>query len=492
MTAFCLSSRHGAIRCAVLLVTGVLLVSCGPGPFAVQERSLPGSSALGANDTFYNGTDPDQWYLRSVRAPEAWGLYASLQQDPVIAGDLSTTTVAVIDTWIDTSHIDLRSVLAGPLVDSVASQFSASQAEHGTHVAALAAGQSNDGVGIAGVAYNRDGMVSAGLLPIRGLETEGNGAISDLLSAITAVSDFQNLTGSRVVVNLSLGSPDEQGPIANLAIQELVSGNALVVAAAGNGIRGGCEGRFGGVNWPANMDEVMAVGSVNFASDRSASERSAFSDYGPEIELMAPGSLLDCTTGVISAVPNGRWALKAGTSMATPLVAGAAATVWSANPRLSASDLRRILHESALDLGPAGRDIEYGYGLLDMEAALRMAVSGQWGRFQGQSGAPSADALQAVEQSPETLSPPGGSTSAVVVLGYPGVDLSAAVASAAATSGLAGDRFAGRELGSLRAGPLLRVGLPADDRSATAFVDALRVHPAVRGLSWDQPISTGR
>ncbi|MFW5643751.1 MAG: S8 family serine peptidase, partial [Alkalispirochaeta sp.] len=82
----------------------------------------------------------------------------------------------------------------------------------------------------------------------------------------------------------------------------------------------------------------------------------------------------------------------AGTSMAAPLVAAAAAMVRSANPYLSAAEVRQILRDTARDLGPAGWDAEYGYGLVDMEAALRRALSEPYGRYSSSSTSSSSTA----------------------------------------------------------------------------------------------------
>lgn len=492
------SAPRTAVLSSVLLST-LLLAACGPGPFSVQERALPGSSPLGATDTFYSGTDPDQWYLRTVRAPEAWGLYASLQQDPVIAGDLSTTTVAVIDTWIDTSHPDLAGVLTAPLLKGVAATFGQGVATHGTHVAGLAAGRGDDQSGIAGIAYNRGTTVAVALLPVWGLwasDATGENAStpsSELIRALVGVAAAQESANGPLVVNLSLGASTFSDAIADLAIAELVAGGALLVAASGNS-------NTARVDWPARLPDVMAIGSVDYAADRTASTRSGFSNYGPRLDIVAPGafgpdgSFASGFRGIISAVPGPAWALKAGTSMATPLVAGAAATVWSANPRLSAGDLRSILRETALDLGTPGRDDETGYGLLDMEAALRAAVSSPWGRYTGQSLAPGPQnaLMETLEQSIETLSPPDSNPDALLVLGMPGSNLSAAVSSAAAEAGIDGDGFAVRSLGTLAGGHVLQVVLPADASRATRLVDTLRTHPAVRGLSWDRPLRLGR
>lgn len=160
----------------------------------------------------------------------------------------------------------------------------------------------------------------------------------------------------------------------------------LLVAAAGNG------GKADGIDWPARFSAVIAVGSVDRANSPQNSTRSYFSDYGRQLELVAPGAESSGpndgdTAGIISTLPSDsstaqpRYGLQAGTSMATPLVAGAAALVWSANPHLSADQVRRILQDTAIDLGDPGQDVEFGYGLLNVGEAMRVASTLPYGRY---------------------------------------------------------------------------------------------------------------
>ena len=118
---------------------------------------------------------------------------------------------------------------------------------------------------------------------------------------------------------------------------------------------------------------MIAVGSLT-----SEQKLSWFSNYGPNLELVAPGGG-GATKGVdgpllLSTIPGNSYSLLAGTSMAAPLVAGIAAMVRSVNPALSAAQVRAILQETATDLGEPGRDKNFGYGLVNAEAAVGMAI----------------------------------------------------------------------------------------------------------------------
>ena len=191
-------------------------------------------------------------------------------------------------------------------------------------------------------------------------------------------ADSDRVSGANryaAVVNMSLGAPS-LGLAEVLLFENALSlagvADVLVVAAAGNG--GG-----DGVDYPARFPGVVAVGSV----DKDLT-RSYFSDYGPQLELVAPGAESSSSSGangIVSTYAPSGYALVAGTSMATPLVAAAAAMLRSANPYLSAADTRQILRDTARDLGSAGWDEEYGYGLVDMEAALGRALREPYGRF---------------------------------------------------------------------------------------------------------------
>jgi subtilisin family serine protease len=122
--------------------------------------------------------------------------------------------------------------------------------------------------------------------------------------------------------------------------------NVLVVAASGN------DGST--VDYPAAYDSVIAVGATD-SSDNIA----YFSNYGLELELSAPGVSIKSTWN------DGAYNTISGTSMATPHVSGAAALAMEANPFMSVSEIRGLMQNTADDLGPAGFDYYFGFGLVD-------------------------------------------------------------------------------------------------------------------------------
>jgi hypothetical protein len=125
----------------------------------------------------------------------------------------------------------------------------------------------------------------------------------------------------------------------------------IIVAAAGN------DGSS--VDYPAAYSTVIAVTATN-----SADGYPSWSNYGSQAELSAPG------VSIYSTAKGGGYTTESGTSMSTPHVSGVAALVLADDPTLTNSEVRTILQNTAEDLGPTGRDVHYGYGLVDAEAAV--------------------------------------------------------------------------------------------------------------------------
>jgi subtilisin family serine protease len=395
-----------ALGAALLLVLATtFLAGCDNGPFAVQTRTLPEASTVEPDDLEY--TKGNQWYLDVVSAPAAWGLYLAAAEDSLGGRTRISVPVAVIDSGIDGGHVDLAGTIAsvgvdlvGPWVTPIPNGFPATfeGIDHGTHVSGLIAARGGNGVGIAGIASGGTGRFiepPAVVVPVRALRGL-SGTLVDLIEGLVYVAgreiDSDGLPQRPVarVINMSLGAEpsafgDAEILLLESAVQAAVDAGVLVVAAAGNGMEG--IGRSDGIDIPARFPSVIAVGSVDRPETPGGIVRSRFSDYGLELELVAPGAATsgwdgESIDGIVSTWPGNRYATLPGTSMASPLVAGGAALVWSANPGLSAVELRRILQETAVDIGEPGRDEEFGYGLLDVEAALRVALTTPWGPFE--------------------------------------------------------------------------------------------------------------
>ncbi|WP_027965007.1 S8 family peptidase [Halalkalibacillus halophilus] len=252
--------------------------------------------------------------------------------------------VAVLDTGIDASHEDLAANVQGghSVFDDAENSDPYNDGDgHGTHVAGTVAAANND-TGVVGVAPQ------ANLYAVKVLGNDGSGSYAGIAEGIE-----WSINNGMDVVNMSLGGPTSS-PIleefADLANEE----GLLVVAAAGNS--GSSLGWFDTVNYPAKYDSVMAVGAVDENNNRPS-----FSSTGPAVEIAAPG------VDTLSTVPGNDYASLSGTSMASPHVAGVAASVWAEKSDLSNDELRQLLKDTAVDLG---NEDHYGAGLVQVLDAL--------------------------------------------------------------------------------------------------------------------------
>lgn len=279
---------------------------------------------------------------------DKWVMYADRAWD---IGTGAGVKVAVVDNGVEYWHPDLAaSFVAGdygydfvggdndPRPDNPAIP----EAFHGTHVAGTIAAGINNGIGVAG--WGR-----AQLYAVRVLNDSGSGTTTDVASGIRWATDH----GARVV-NMSLGSSSLPTHLLE-ACRYAYDRNVLLVAAAGN------EGNPN-VNYPAALAECVCVGATD-----TASKLAWFSNYGTAQEVVAPG------VAVFATGTGGTYVSANGTSMATPQVSGVAALLLGLNNSLSASRVRAVLAASAMDMGNSGRDVYYGYGLVNARRAMELA-----------------------------------------------------------------------------------------------------------------------
>jgi serine protease len=234
---------------------------------------------------------------------------------------------------------------------------------HGTHVAGTIAALTNNGVGVAGVAFG------AKVLPVRALGRCG-GYTSDIADAMVWAAGGSvygapaNPNPARVL-NLSLGGTGSCPTTYQNAINTVRAKGAVVVVAAGNA-------NTDAVNTaPANCAGVVTVAAVNRSGGKAS-----YSNYGSAVDLAAPGG--DSGAGILSTLNAGTtvpgadsYAWYMGTSMATPHVAGVAALMLSRNPQLTPDDVETRLKASVRPF-PASCG-QCGTGLLDANAAVDAA-----------------------------------------------------------------------------------------------------------------------
>ena len=240
---------------------------------------------------------------------------------------------------------------------------------HGTHVAGTIAALTNNGVGVAGVAYG------AKVMPVRVLGKCG-GYDSDIADAIIwasggSVAGVPNTASPARVLNLSLGGSGPCGATTQAAINSARSRKSVIVVAAGN------QGIDAANTSPANCTGVVTVAAVG----RSAT-RAYYSNYGNVVEIAGPGGDQSWAEadGVLSTLNTGlqgpgadSYAYYQGTSMATPHVAGVVALMLSKNPNLTPDQVAARLRASARAF--PGSCSGCGSGLVDAYEAIRSATA---------------------------------------------------------------------------------------------------------------------
>lgn len=237
-------------------------------------------------------------------------------------------------------------------------------ASHGTMTAGVMISAINDSEGLPGVSPQ------AKLMVLRAINPEGMGLISDMIASIDYAVD-----NGADIINMSLGLGAD-ARLFSEAIQRAFSQGVAVIAASGNS---GTKNSSAGVAFPANLPQTFAVGagSASFA-------RAEYSDYGPELDVIAPGGAVVLDSGEFTEVfwttwvatvadedagfaPAGTpgWAGSAGTSMAAPVVSSLAALYLELNPSATPTEVYKALRACAVDVGPEGHDNETGYGMVN-------------------------------------------------------------------------------------------------------------------------------
>jgi thermitase len=274
-----------------------------------------------------------QWHLPRVGAPQAWQSTTG-RADQVIA---------IIDTGVNERHPDLRGrVLPG--YNFIHNNYDTTDDNrHGTMVAGVAAARGNNGIGVAGVAWDN------WILPLKVADASGMAAHSDIAAAITYAAD----NGARVI-NVSLGGRTSSRTM-EAAVAYAASRNCIVVAAAGN--NGGTAAVY-----PAAYSQVLGVAALN-----RENRPPAWATTGRHVFLSAPG------TGIITTTNSGSYGSSSGSSFASPIVAGTVGLILAAKPELSPRDVADILMRSSVDLGASGYDLIYGHGMVNAGEAVRAA-----------------------------------------------------------------------------------------------------------------------
>jgi serine protease len=264
-----------------------------------------------------------------------------------LAGD-HEVTVAVIDTGIDYKHPELKSQVLPPY-NAVSPADMPLTDVHGTHVSGIIASEGDNGIGGHGINPN------AKILPIDvfngGFGASDYAIAEGILYAVEQGAD---------VINMSLGGYGES-KLLEEAVAKAIEAGVTVVAAAGN------EG-WDEYALPASYEGVISVGSTN-----SQNKLSSYSNYGPSVDIVAPGEAVYNT--VYDFMKGSSFAKLSGTSMASPVVAGVASLLKSKYPDLKPHEVEAILENTAKNLGEEGYDLKFANGLVDPVAALQYDLS---------------------------------------------------------------------------------------------------------------------
>jgi subtilisin family serine protease len=257
--------------------------------------------------------------------------------------------IGIIDSGIDSKHPDLAANFVGGWDFIEGDDTPQDGFGHGTFVAGII-GAVDDSQGVVGVAPE------ASLYAYRVLDSSGIGN-ANTWDLVIAALDRSILDGMDVV-NMSFGSFGDPGQDVLDACDRAAAAGILLVAAAGN--LGTFDGTGNNVTYPARYSSTMAVAATTMADDRAF-----FSSTGLDLELAAPGhNIYSTLPGIV--LGSADYGTDSGTSFASAHVAGAAALLIHDG----FSDVRGRLLSTAYDLGPGGFDTLYGYGLLDVHAAV--------------------------------------------------------------------------------------------------------------------------
>lgn len=313
-----------------------LLMATGAVAFAEPDASI--APTIEPNDSDFSS----QWHHQTIGSPLAWNNITA-------PTDLSAVRVCVLDTGVDTDHPDLAANLVLPGYNAPLQQAGSVEDAHGhgTGTAGVIGAVGNNGIGVSGMVWDID------ILPVQIniSNTNSSAYISDMAVGISWCAD----QGAKVA-NLSYGGA--QYATISDAAQYLRDRGGLLFMSAGN------SGTFHDTTAFPDYSSFVIVGATN-----QSDTKSSFSEYGPYIDLTAPGESIRTT------YINASYISYSGTSFSSPLTAGLGALVYAVNPSFTPQEVENILFSTAKDIGVAGDDDTYGHGRIDANAAIVAALN---------------------------------------------------------------------------------------------------------------------
>jgi len=305
------------------------------------------------NDTLF----PQQWNFQQatggVNMPGAWDIVQGGDPSVIVAIVDSGVAYETANGYTQAPDLALTNFVQGyNFINNT--PFADDDNGHGTHVCGTIAQSTNNALGCAGIAFK------CTIMPVKVMNQQGTGTDSDILQGV----DFASKHGAKVI-NMSLGGPDAD-PTLEETINLAVANGTVVCASTGN------DGRAA-ADYPAGFPSVIAVGAT-----RRDTAIASYSNYNDPLQVDAPGG--DGSTGdfiyqqtyrqkehPFGPAPIFAYMGYTGTSMACPHVAAEAALIRTLHPDWTVNDVRADITSTARSIGPANL---YGYGLIDVQAAL--------------------------------------------------------------------------------------------------------------------------
>lgn len=283
-----------------------------------------------------------QWPLRKLDAFKAWKYESSKEQ----------VLVGVIDTGVDGSHADLKKRLLPGFDFLEADDDPYDDHGHGTHVSGIVAANVSNRTGIAGLSR------AARIVPMKACTADGACPVFETYEAIV---DATRRGAS--VINMSLGGAGPCSPIDQLVYDYAREQGTLVVVSAGNSGQDDNP-----VITPASCDFTLGVGAID-----KKSKKAGFSSFGDFVDIAAPGVEVWSTLPPLVSLQTTHigYGPASGTSMASPFVAAAAASLKALHPDWTPQQIEDRLLSTAVDAGRKGRDDFFGEGVLNLLKALR-------------------------------------------------------------------------------------------------------------------------
>lgn len=302
----------------------------GIGGVALTPNDPQIANCWGLNNTGQTGgtTDAD------VDAFEAWDTFTGY----------GNVTLAVLDTGVDGTHPEMAGKMIAGWNTNNNSSDTMDRFAHGTHCAGTAGANGNNGIGLAGMSWR------VKIMPVKVLTDGGSGTEAQCGAGMVWAADHgANICSMSLQYYTGTSQFDAD-------VNYAFGRGVCLIAATGNN-----RGRV--IAWPARFANCYAIGATNHFD-----QRASFSNYGPEIDVTAPGE------NVYSCVPNNGYAYYSGTSMATPHTSGLASLLWSFDRGLTNTELFSLIRDYTDDKGSAGWDEEFGTGRINARSSMNRAM----------------------------------------------------------------------------------------------------------------------